>query len=127
MRVLRNDNRYVQARIAPEEKERFLKMAKQCGLTAKTTLFKKLHGEELRELPPEGLWNVSNQIGRMHVGLNLISSRGSASIQMHKLWRHYFAFDQYVQSVRCAMIYIALMGIDADAEYPYTNNKEKER
>ena len=39
-------------------------------------------------------------------------------------WR-YQSFDQYIQLVKRAMIYIAVCGIDTEAEYK-TKNKDKE-
>lgn len=64
---MRTESNYVQVRVISEEKDRFLRKVRRCGFTEKLTLYKMLHGENLRELPPEEFWEVDKQIGKIKV------------------------------------------------------------
>ena len=123
---MRTSNHYVQAKVSAEEKERFLQMVKACRYTQKTTLLKILEKEKLREYPPEGFNNVFDQLGKIHVNTAFIAKQGVSREKATGLFWRYHPFDQYIQLVRRAMIYIAVCGIDAEAEYK-TKSKEKEK
>ena len=122
---MRTSDHYVQVKVTPEEKERFLRMTKACRFTEKTTLLKILEEEELRGYPPEGFDNVFYQLGKISVNTAFIADKGLSDDERSELFWRYHAFDQYVQLVKRAMIYIAVCGIDTEAEYK-TKNQEKE-
>ena len=64
------------------------------------------------------------QLGKIHVNAAFMSKKISDEMKTELFWR-YKSFDQYIQLVKRAMIYIAVCGIDTEAEYKM-KNKEKE-
>lgn len=121
---MRTSDHYVQVKVTAEEKARFLQMVKACRHTEKTALIKMLQGDTLREYPPEGINDVFHQLGKISVNTAFMSKKISDEVKTELFWR-YKSFDQYIQLVKRAMIYIAVCGIDTEAEYKM-KNKEKE-
>ena len=121
---MRTSDHYVQVKVTAEEKVRFIQMVKACRHTEKTALIKMLQGDTFREYPPEGINDVFHQLGKISVNAAFMSKKISDEVKTELFWR-YKSFDQYIQLVKRAMIYIAVCGIDTEAEYKM-KNREKE-
>lgn len=112
---MRTDGNYVQVKVSPEEKEHFLHIANQCRFTEKLTLYKMLHGEDLREHPPKEFWEVDRQIGKIKVNTLYLSKIGMNVLASKVFWR-YQTFHQYLQNVKCDMLFMCKFGIDRAAK-----------
>ena len=108
---MRTDGNYVQVKVSPEEKEHFLHIANQCRFTEKLTLYKMLHGDELREHPPEEFWEVDRQIGKIGVNTLYLHKIGMDELAS-KVFHRYREFEQYLQIVRRDMVFMCRLGID---------------
>ena len=109
---MRKNGHYIQVKVTPEEKARFVRIAKACRLTEKATLMKMLAGDELREYPPAGFDDVFYQVGKIGVNAAFLPNGCLSEESRSVIFRRYHAFDQYVQLVKRAMLYIAVFGID---------------
>lgn len=112
---MRTDGNYVQVKVSLEEKEHFLHIANQCRFTEKLTLYKMLHGDELREHPPEEFWEVHRQIRKINVNTLNLSKIGMTELASKVFWR-YREFGQYLQIVRRDMVFICSFGTDPSEE-----------
>ena len=78
-------------------------------------LYKMLHGEELREHPLQGFWEVDKQIGKIKVNTLYLNKIGMNELASKVFWR-YQTFHQYLQNVKCDMLFMCKFGIDRDAK-----------
>ena len=69
---MRNGNHYVPVRMTPEEKARFIGIAKQCNAPEKTVLYWLMNNMTVRENPPEQFWELQHLLGRLTVNADCI-------------------------------------------------------
>ena len=62
---MRNGNHYVQARVSPEEKDRFLRICRLSGMSEKLVLLRTMDKKPVNERPPEEFWRLRRLLQRI--------------------------------------------------------------
>lgn len=69
---MRNGKHYVPVRLTPNEKARFVEIAKQCNVPEKTLLLWLMEVMPVREYPPEKFWKLNRLLLRLTTNISCI-------------------------------------------------------
>ena len=69
---MRNGKHYIQVRLTPDEKERFVGAAKQCNAPEKTIMYWMMEKRPVREYPPEKFFKLHHLLLRITTNISCI-------------------------------------------------------
>jgi len=119
---MRNNTHYVQVRVTPAQKARFIGVAELCKISERAVLYHLVNGNVLAEQPPEEFWKLNRLLTRVslligHFWLN-------KNIRSETLRHKYYTVEKQLNSCCVSALHKIIFadpnrGNDA-------NNKRKE-
>ena len=96
---MRNGKHYVQARLSPEEKDRFLRICRLSGMSEKLILLRMMDKKPVNERPPEEFWRLRRLLQRIESDVCTLRLSDSFRASLSSLRRSLSLSQNFTRSV----------------------------